>query len=264
MSTGTTSLVPSSTSSVTLVGSTDTGMNASLPSPTTSSVEYQTTGFLSVYVWGNIDNATWCAFLMYQLYFSFVVLNEALLNYKYTFIWALVFFALAANIATSIAGFFLLDCLTFSTNPDPNTCNSRLHAYYVLSSCSFMCGFGLLFYRKLKVVPEQLGKSGLIDMLVVITCCALNLAANVPCMYSDINTCFLQDIYQAVACGITFAYFDVWFLIKVTQKSFEKGSKGEILQLSALTGSLTVIYLVGSVCYKTWGGNFYTNILWNM
>ncbi|KAI8611183.1 hypothetical protein BC830DRAFT_680826 [Chytriomyces sp. MP71] len=237
-------------------------------------VVFQTTGFLAVYVWGNVDNATWCAFLMYQLYFTFVILNEALLNYKNTFIWALVFFALAANIATSIAGFFLLDCLTFSTNPDPNTCNSRLHAYYVLSAASFLSGFFLLYYRKIKVVPDTLVRTGALDAMVVVTSMGLNLAANLPCMYRDIGTCFLQDIYQAVACGITFVYFDVWFLIKVLGKSFAGGAaasaggtavkKAEILQLSSLTGSLTLVYLAGSVCYKTWGGNFYTNIMWNM
>ncbi|KAJ3231380.1 hypothetical protein HDU77_001118 [Chytriomyces hyalinus] len=27
---------------------------------------------------------------------------------------------------------------------------------------------------------------------------------------------------------------------------------------------MTFLYLVGSISYKTWGGNFYINILWNM
>ncbi|ORY37610.1 hypothetical protein BCR33DRAFT_721349 [Rhizoclosmatium globosum] len=102
-------------------------------------------------------------------------------------------------------------------------------------------------------------------MIVLLVCISLNLAANLPCLYMDLTTCFNQDLYQAIAAGISFAYFDVWFLIVVARKTFEKGGKWEVLQLSALTGSITAIYLAGSVSYKShWGGNFYTNILWNM
>ncbi|KAJ3246781.1 hypothetical protein HDU77_008819, partial [Chytriomyces hyalinus] len=128
---------------------------------------YATTGFITGYVWSGLDNATWCAFLMYQLYYSFVILNEAALNHKPTLIWAFVFLAIACNIAASISGFFLLDCFTFNLTPDPNICNDKMH---------------------LKVVPETLGYPGAVDVVVLTACCALNLAADVPCLYSDINT----------------------------------------------------------------------------
>ncbi|KAJ3222410.1 hypothetical protein HDU81_009924 [Chytriomyces hyalinus] len=225
---------------------------------------YPTTGFITGYIWSSLDNATWTAFLMYQLYYSFVILNEAALNYKRTFIWALVFFAIACNIMASISGFFLLDCFTFNLTPDPHICDSNMHVYYALECMCFCLGFWLLFYRKYKVVPEKLGYTGAVDLAVLLACCSLNLAADVPCLYSDINTCFLQDVYQASAGALSFLYFDVWFLICVTRKTFEKGSKWEVLQLCALTGSMTFIYLVGSISYKTWGGNFYTNVIWNM
>ncbi|KAJ3376975.1 hypothetical protein HDU80_003547, partial [Chytriomyces hyalinus] len=117
---------------------------------------------------------------------------------------------------------------------------------------------------KYKVVPEKIGYTGAVDMVVLVACCSLNFAADVPCLYSDINTCFFQDVYQASAGALSFLYFDLWFLVCVTRKTFEKGGKWEVLQLCALTGSMTFIYLVGSISYKTWGGNFYTNILWNM
>ncbi|KAJ3377351.1 hypothetical protein HDU80_003310, partial [Chytriomyces hyalinus] len=42
---------------------------------------YPTTGFITDDIWNSLDNATWCAFLMYQLYYSFVTLNEAALNH---------------------------------------------------------------------------------------------------------------------------------------------------------------------------------------
>ncbi|KAJ3230520.1 hypothetical protein HDU78_008288 [Chytriomyces hyalinus] len=225
---------------------------------------YATTGFVTGYIWSGLDNATWCAFLMYQLYYSFVILNEAALNHKPTLIWAFVFLAIACNIAASISGFFLLDCFTFNLTPDPNICNDKMHVYYFLECMCFCAGFFLLFYRKLKVVPETLGYPGAVDVVVLTACCALNLAADVPCLYSDINTCFLQDVYQASAGGLSFLYFDAWFLVCVTRKTFEKGNKWEVLQLTALTGSMTFVYLVGSISYKTWGGNFYTNIIWNM
>ncbi|KAJ3250957.1 hypothetical protein HDU77_006230 [Chytriomyces hyalinus] len=232
--------------------------NASVPDV------YPTTGFVTGYIWSSLDNATWCAFLMYQLYYSFVILNEAALNHKQTFIWALVFFAIACNMMASISGFFLLDCFTFNLTPDPHICDGQMHVYYALECMCFCLGFWLLFYRKYKVVPEKIGYTGAVDMVVLVACCSLNFAADVPCLYSDINTCFLQDVYQAGAGALSFLYFDVWFLVCVTRKTFEKGSKWEVLQLCALTGSMTFIYLVGSISYKTWGGNFYTNIIWNM
>ncbi|KAI8831335.1 hypothetical protein BJ741DRAFT_617347 [Chytriomyces cf. hyalinus JEL632] len=240
-----------------------TGTDAFTSNMTTPEV-YPTTGFITGYVWGGLDNATWCAFLMYQLYYSFVILNEAALSYKRTFIWALVFFAIACNVMASISGFFLLDCFTFNLTPDPHVCDERMHVYYALECVCFCLGFWLLFYRKFKVVPDKIGYPGALDMIVLVACCSLNLAADVPCLYSDITTCFLQDVYQASAGALSFLYFDVWFLISVSRKTFEKGNKWEVLQLSSLTGSITFVYLVGSISYKTWGGNFYTNIIWNM
>ncbi|KAI8824713.1 hypothetical protein BJ741DRAFT_714884 [Chytriomyces cf. hyalinus JEL632] len=225
---------------------------------------YPTTGFVYVYVWSGLDNASWCAFLMYQLYYSFVILNEAALNHKPTFIWLIVFVAIACNMMASVSGFFLLDCFTFNLTPDPHICDGKAHVYYFLGCVCYCIGFFLLFYRKLKVVPETIGYPGAVDLVVLLGCCGLNLAADVPCLYKDINTCFLQDVYQASAGGLSFLYFDAWFLVCVTRKTFEKGSKWEVLQLCALTGSMTLVYLAGSISYKTWGGNFYTNIIWNM
>ncbi|ORY37607.1 hypothetical protein BCR33DRAFT_721346, partial [Rhizoclosmatium globosum] len=230
---------------------------------------YPTTGWVYNYLWSNIDNATWTAFSMYQLYYSFVLLNEALLNYKYTVIWALVFGAIAVNIIAAIAGFFMLDCMTFNmyyvNGINPSACDSRVHAYYFFASLCFISGFALLYFRKVKVVPEKLGQAGVIDGVVVAACISLNLAANIPCLYTDITTCFNQDLYQAIATGISFVYFDIWFLVSLARKSFEGGTTNwDVFQLSLLTGSMTAIYLVGSICYKSWGGNFYTNILWNM
>ncbi|TPX74788.1 hypothetical protein CcCBS67573_g03952 [Chytriomyces confervae] len=225
---------------------------------------YPTTGFITGYIWSSLDNATWCAFLMYQLYYSFVVLNEAVLNHKQTFIWALVFFAIACNMMAPISGFFLLDCFMFNLTPDPHICDGQMHVYYALEGMCYCLGFWLLFYRKYKVVPEKIGYTGAVDMVALVACCSLNLAKNVRCFYSDINTCFLQDVFQASAGALSFLYFDLWFLVCVMRKTFEGGSKWEVLQLCALMGSMTFLYLVGSISYKTWGGNFYTNILWNM
>ncbi|KAJ3239516.1 WD repeat-containing protein 24, partial [Chytriomyces hyalinus] len=225
---------------------------------------YPTTGFVTRYIWSSLDNATWCAFLMYQLYYSFVILNEAALNHKQTFIWALVFFAIACNMMASISGFFLLDCTMFNLTPDPHICDGQMHVYYALEGMCYCLGFWLLFYRKYKVVPEKIGYTGAVDVVVLVACCSLNLAKNVRCFYSDINTCFLQDVFQASAGALSFLYFDLWFLVCVMRKTFEGGSKWEVLQLCALTGSMTFLYLVGSISYKTWGGNFYTNILWNI
>ncbi|KAJ3237586.1 hypothetical protein HDU78_004024 [Chytriomyces hyalinus] len=213
---------------------------------------YPTTGFVTGYIWSSLDNATWCAFLMYQLYYSFVILNEAALNYKQTFIWALVFFAIACNMMASISGFFLLDCFTFNLTPDPHICDGQMHAYYALEGMCYCLGFWLLFYRKYKVVPDKIGYTGAIDTDVLAACCSLNLEKkNVRCFYSDINTCFLQDVFQASAGALSFLYFDLWFLVCVMRKTFEGGSKWEVLQLCALTGSMT--FLVGSISYKTWG-----------
>ncbi|KAJ3236880.1 hypothetical protein HDU81_010245 [Chytriomyces hyalinus] len=242
---------------------TSTGSGAFTANVTTPEV-YATTGFVTGYPWGSLDNATWCAFLVYQLYYSFVILNEAALNYKLTFIWALVFSALAFNIMSAITGLYLIDCFIFNTTPDPHVCDYRMHIYYPIECMCFCLGFWLLFYRKYKVVPEKLGYPGALDVVVLMACCCLNLAADIPCLYSDITTCFLQDVYQASAGALSFLYFDVWFLVCVSRKTFEKGSKWEVLQLTALTGSVTFIYLVGSISYKTWGGNFYTNTIWNM
>ncbi|KAI8827390.1 hypothetical protein BJ741DRAFT_630526 [Chytriomyces cf. hyalinus JEL632] len=225
---------------------------------------YPTTGFINGYIWGSLDNATWCAFLMYQLYYSFVILNEAALNYKQTFIWALVFFAIACNMMASVSGFFLLDCFMFDLTPDSHICDRQMRVYYAFEGMCYCLGFWLLFYRKYKVVPDKLGYTGAVDMVVLVACCCLNLSKTVPCFYCEINTCFLLDVYQASAGALSFLYFDLWFLVCVMRKTFEKGSKWEVLQLCALTGSMTFLYLVGSISYKTWGGNFYTNLLWNM
>ncbi|KAJ3222411.1 hypothetical protein HDU81_009925 [Chytriomyces hyalinus] len=225
---------------------------------------YPTTGFVLVYAWGSLDNATWTAFLMYQLYYSLVILIEATLSHKRTFIWGIVFFAISCNIIAAISAFFLLDCDLFNLTPDPDVCDTPFRVYSFLGGICFCSGFFLLFYRKVKLVPERLGYRGALDFFVLLCCWALNLAAVVPCLFEDMNTCFNQDVYLASAGGLSFLYFDLWFLVCVTRKKFEKGSKFEVLQLSALTGSMTLVYLIGSISFKTWGGNFYTNTIWNM
>ncbi|TPX74784.1 hypothetical protein CcCBS67573_g03954 [Chytriomyces confervae] len=128
---------------------------------------YPTTGFVSVYVWSGLDNAS-----------CFVILNEAALNHKSTFIWLIVFVAIACNMMASVSGFFLLDCLAFNLTPDPHICDSKAHVYYFLECVCYCTGFFLLFYRKLKVVPEKIGYPGAVDLVVLLGCCGLNLAAD--------------------------------------------------------------------------------------
>ncbi|KAJ3204075.1 hypothetical protein HDU82_006091 [Entophlyctis luteolus] len=215
------------------------------------------TGWTYNYTWSNLDYATWSGCLLGQLFLTIPVITETLLNFKTTTIWAFVAVALILQYGDVIANYFMLDCLMFGS--DPNACTSAMHGAYVLNSLVFIAGFILLFYRKLKVAPEIIFKDGLLDICVLLAC-----IANVPCMYSDLDTCFNADIFQAVGTGICFAYFDLWFLIKVMQKKFERGSRLEVAQVCISTGTITVVYLAGSICYKSWGGNFYTNILWNM
>ncbi|ORY37587.1 hypothetical protein BCR33DRAFT_447289 [Rhizoclosmatium globosum] len=227
----------------------------------------KTTGWqTSGYEWGSIDNATWSGFILYQLYFTFLIAVDAILTAKRTLIWGVVFLSLTSNILSAITGFLLQDCVIFNPSyaTQPATCDPQLHAYYFFECCCFVLGFWLLFYRKYKVVPETVCGCGVMDMAVFGVCAVLNVVANLPCLYRDSVTCFQMDVYQAVAVGISFLYFDVWFMVRVIRNSFRKGGKWELVSLTMLTGSLTVVYLTGSVCYKVWGGNFYTNILWNM
>ncbi|KAI9349035.1 hypothetical protein BDR26DRAFT_852852 [Obelidium mucronatum] len=294
----------------------------------TQELVYQTTGWVYNYTWNGMDNSTWTAFLMYQLYLTFVLLNEALLNYKRVFIWILIFIAIASNFASSIAGFFLLDCLTFNEK-DKNLCETRHHVYYFFTAICFNLGYTLLFYRKYKLVPDETlvmvvgwfpsgSFTGALDMLVLLVCCGLNIAATVPCLYKDLESCFDADIHQAIAASISFLYFEVWFIVslflrRVSETQGGAGGGGgaaggvavsggsapniaagdveqdgtsvpqqqhhqqlkqqtstvvvnvwDILQLPLLTGSLTATYLAGSWSFKSWNGNFYTNLIWNM
>ncbi|KAI9329441.1 hypothetical protein BDR26DRAFT_872383 [Obelidium mucronatum] len=178
----------------------------------------------------------------------------------------------------SISGLFFIDCLLFNTHPDPNVCHRQLNACYVFEALCYLFSYYLLFFRKFIVVPSELfDKPGALDFFIMLICMGCSLALNVPCIYGDIVTCFNQDIYQAGACCLSFLYFEILFLVQVAGKTFEASSnsrkstsrttgrqKIEILQMCVLTGSIALVYLFGSLSYKSWGGNFYTNAMWNM
>ncbi|KAJ3394913.1 hypothetical protein HDU84_005848 [Entophlyctis sp. JEL0112] len=222
------------------------------------------TGWTYNYTWSSLDYATWAGCLLAQLFLTIPVINETLLGFKNAAIWMFVAIAIVLQYANVVANYFLLDCFIFGTDPDPAACDRQMHAAYVFNAVVFIAGFVLLFYRKLKVSPETLVRTGLIDFAVLLLCIALNLAANIPCMYSSLTICFNSDIFQAIAAGISFGFFDLWFMIKTMSNKYEKASRLEMAHICVSTGTMTVVYLVGSICYKKWGGNFYTNILWNM
>ncbi|KAJ3127475.1 hypothetical protein HK100_009748 [Physocladia obscura] len=129
-------------------------------------------------------------------------------------------------------------------------------------------------------MPSEFLYPGLVDFIVMLICIAGSLALNVVCIYGDIEFCFTQDIYQASACILSFLYYELWFLVKVGRMTYLGQNpdtmtttstkirthqvKVEVFQLSLLTGSMALIYLAGSLSYKTWGGNFYTNAMWNL
>ncbi|KAI9349030.1 hypothetical protein BDR26DRAFT_852845, partial [Obelidium mucronatum] len=223
-------------------------------------------GWTNSYTWSQIDNATWTGFLTLQLYCSLVLLNEAFFSHKKTLLWAIIFSSILSNMLGSISGFFLLDCLMF-TGSESITCDTPLHVYYAFQAVIYLQTFWLLYYRKLKIAPEKLIKRGLLDTVILALSIASNLATNIPCMYSNIDYCFLQDVYQAGAVGLSFLFFDVWFLRQLMQKVYdaeEKRKKWDLLQTCLGTGGVSFVYLAGSISYKTFGGNFYTNILWNI
>ncbi|KAI9329440.1 hypothetical protein BDR26DRAFT_872382 [Obelidium mucronatum] len=233
------------------------------------------TGWVYSYVWDNKDYASWAAYLGFQLFYCLYLTFEIPSKFKQTLIWFTIVFAVAVNIGAAVSAFFFLDCLMFNTNPDPATCGSQLHACYFFEAIAFLLSYILLFYRKYVLIPSQIfNRTGLLDSLVLLLCIALSLTLNVSCIYGDIDTCFNQDIYQASASVLSFVYFEIWFLYSVSIQSLQQQTtssrrisgkqKLEIFQLSLLTGTMAFIYLVGSISYHTWGGNFYTNAMWNM
>ncbi|KAI8832254.1 hypothetical protein BJ741DRAFT_614834 [Chytriomyces cf. hyalinus JEL632] len=219
-------------------------------------------GWVYNYSWSHYDDCTWAAFLLYQLYYTLSLMNQFSYKFKRTAIWLVIFLALISNLGAAISGAAFIDCLTFSSNP---VCEAQLHACYSFEALTFMFAYFLLFYRKLMLIPSEFLSSGFVDTFVLLLCVALSLALNVVCIYGNIGFCFTQDIYQAVACSVAFFYFEIWFFYCVAvMTTMERRKKFDILQLCTQTASMNVVYLTGSISYKTWGGNFYTNAMWNM
>ncbi|KAI8608306.1 hypothetical protein BC830DRAFT_17381 [Chytriomyces sp. MP71] len=228
------------------------------PSNTTGS------GWIAQYQWSLVDNSTWASFLLYQLYYSLVLFTHFYVSYKPTAIWGLIFCSIIINVCAAISGFAFLDCYTFTTSLDPNACIHQLHPCYAFEALCFMFTYVLLFYRKYRVAPSTLFYPGLLDFIIMLTCISFSLALNVPCIYGDIATCFQQDIYQATGSAISFLYFDLYYILHVSRQSFKPHARRDILHLCLQTGSISMIYLTGSIAYKAGVGNYYTNMMWNM
>ncbi|KAJ3194284.1 hypothetical protein HDU82_002505, partial [Entophlyctis luteolus] len=189
------------------------------------------TGWTYNYTWGAYDYATWCGCLMVQLFLNIPIIYEALLNRKRTVIWMFVAIALLLQIANVVSNLCFIDCVLFaSPDLDPGDCMLRAHWAYFFNCAVFTTGFVLLFYRKYKVAPETLFLTGLIDLIVVSACIALNVTANVPCIEVDLDTCFTADVFQAFATGISIVYFDAWFLVKMMRRKMEKFKRVEVIQ----------------------------------
>ncbi|KAJ3208945.1 hypothetical protein HDU82_001667 [Entophlyctis luteolus] len=128
------------------------------------------TGWTYNYTWSSLDYATWAGCLLAQLFLTIPVINETLLGFKNAAIWMFVAIAIVLQYANVVANYFLLDCFIFGTDPDPAACDRQMHAAYVFNAVVFIAGFVLLFYRKLKVSPETLVRTGLIDFAVLLLC----------------------------------------------------------------------------------------------
>ncbi|KAI8831358.1 hypothetical protein BJ741DRAFT_617423 [Chytriomyces cf. hyalinus JEL632] len=214
------------------------------------------------YEWSNLDNATWITSILFKIYFTFSLIRPLKTHYKKAVIWVIITAAIVINFAASISGIVFLDCLVFSA--DSSRCNVQLHVGYTLDGAAFLSGYVLLFYRKFCVVPSKLGRTGLVDLVVMLICMAFSLALNIPCICGDMSVCFGQDMFQAVAAGLSFVYFDMFYMIQISQYNIDRRRRNEALELSYATGGMAAVYIFGSVSYKTWGGNFYTNMLWNV
>ncbi|KAJ3239811.1 hypothetical protein HDU81_005309 [Chytriomyces hyalinus] len=228
----------------------------------TGSVTDSHSGWVYNYTWSNYDNCTWAAFLLYQMYYTLNLTNQFIFKFKKTPIWCVIFLALLSNLGSAASGAAFLDCLTFSQNP---VCEAQLHACYSFEALTFIFAYFLLFYRKYMLIPSTiLVCTGFTDVFILVLCISLSLALNVVCIYGDIEFCFGQDIYQSIACVLALVYFEIWFFYCVAVQTMEKSVKTDIFQLCSQTASMNVVYLIGSISYKTWGGNFYTNAMWNM
>ncbi|KAI8616828.1 hypothetical protein BC830DRAFT_1116432 [Chytriomyces sp. MP71] len=121
-----------------------------------------------------------------------------------------------------------------------------------------------MYFRKVNLAPETVGRRGLLDLLVLFVCFGLNLAKEIPCQLQGLMACFSFDIYQTCAAAVCFCYFDVWFFVRVMRRSNEDGSRWEVVQLCFHTGLMNAMYLVGCWTYMFAFNNFYTNILWTI
>ncbi|ORY33911.1 hypothetical protein BCR33DRAFT_723117 [Rhizoclosmatium globosum] len=219
----------------------------------------QTSGWIYTYTWAQRDNATWIAFQALQLVITLTLFIKSTSLAKKTLFWAVLYFGLISNFATSIAGMYYLDCITF--NMDPNAdCTHRMRANYVSVPFTFVTSFWLLYYRKVMLCRDPI----YIDVVVFFLCSAGTLIAHMPCWFPGLKNCFGFDLGTGAGAFLAFVYFEIWFLVKISRMTMSPARKWYICQLSLRTGCIKAIYVLGSISYRTWGGNFYTNEMWNM
>ncbi|KAI8619563.1 hypothetical protein BC830DRAFT_1103452 [Chytriomyces sp. MP71] len=213
------------------------------------------------YVWTSNDNVTWISFFLYQLYYTFILLYRFHHSSKWTAVWKLMLTAICLNFGAALSGLVYLDCSTFNLR---GNCTIQRRITYIFELFLFLSSYILLWYRKSRVVASSLLQPGILDATVMVVCIICSLTANVPCIVSTIEFCFAMDVFQASGATISFIYFDLLYMFLVSKKSFTQKQKAQAFELSFVTGSMSAVYLLGSISYKTWGGNFYTNLLWNM
>ncbi|KAI9349040.1 hypothetical protein BDR26DRAFT_1004175 [Obelidium mucronatum] len=221
------------------------------------------TGWVYSYEWTWRDNGTWLAFLVYQSYASLIQVIRSLEHRRNTIFWIVMNFGMASNILGGLSGLVYLDCLTFNEDPAAS-CEPQRMVFHVFVILYYQISFSLLYYRKLKIVPDMVVRQGFLDAVILILCTGFLLAGNMSAFFMNEMDSFSFDLYSGIAAILVFLYFDLWFMFKITQLTMEKAQKWVIFQLTVRTGSIKLLYLVGSFSFRTWGGNHYTNTFWNM
>ncbi|ORY33912.1 hypothetical protein BCR33DRAFT_723118 [Rhizoclosmatium globosum] len=232
---------------------------ASNPNTLQNITNIQTSGWVYTYTWAQRDNATWIAFQLLQLVTTLTLLVKSISLAKKSLFWVVLYFGLVSNLATSITGMYYLDCITFNMDPKAD-CTRRMRTTYVTAPFTFISSFWLLYYRKLNLCRDPY----FLDLVVFWICSIGTLTGHMPCLLPGLKNCFDFDLGTGIGALLAFLYFEIWFLIKISWMTMAPAKKWYICQLSLRTGCIKAVYVMGSISYRAWGGNFYTNEAWNM